>query len=89
MECAGFIIKIDIEGFEVDLFRENTEWISLFPIFVADFVVYIFPWSGTAIAVLASVLGRGRYDFIQNGENCFWYAHSKLKPSPSSAGEEL
>lgn len=77
---SAFIVKVDIEGFEVDLFSRNTEWIADFPIIVAETHDYLFPWKGTAHAVFAALVSQGVYDFVQKGENCFCYAHSSLKP---------
>ena len=34
--CFPFIVKIDIEGSEDDLFSSNTDWVAKFPIIVVE-----------------------------------------------------
>ncbi len=84
----GFIIKVDIEGFEVDLFSQNTEWIAEFPVVVAETHDYLFPWRGTANSIFSALISRGLYDFVQKGENCFCYAHASLKQQVTPRNDE-
>ena len=72
-----FIVKIDIEGFEVELFRSNIEWVSQTPLVVYEPHDWLFPWRGTAHAML-SVLSEQRRDYLQRGENTFAFSHSLI-----------
>jgi FkbM family methyltransferase len=65
-----FIVKIDIEGFESDLFAENTEWVNEFPILIIEMHDWLFPGQGTSSNFLKTIAGLDR-DFVYLGENVF------------------
>jgi FkbM family methyltransferase len=65
-----FIIKIDIEGFESDLFSKNIEWIELFPVLIIELHDWMFPRSNKSRNFLKSVAQLDR-DFVHIGENIF------------------
>ena len=72
------VVKIDIEGFEAQLFSSNTEWLAFAPLIVAEFHDWLFPWKGTSYAMYSKLCGYGAHDHLQNGENNFYYSHSIL-----------
>lgn len=63
--CIPFIIKIDIEGFESDLFSENIEWIDRFPIIMIELHDWMLPKSNNSRSFLKAISGRDR-DFIHH-----------------------
>ena len=65
-----FIVKIDIEGFESDLFAENTAWVDEFPILIIEMHDWLFPGQGTSSNFLKAIAGLDR-DFVYLGENVF------------------
>lgn len=65
-----FLVKIDIEGGEEDLFRESTEWVSEIPILIIELHDWLLPSKGTSGNFLKSIAGHDR-DFIPVGENIF------------------
>jgi len=65
-----FIVKIDIEGFESDLFAENTGWINDFPVLIIEMHDWLFPGRGTSSNFLKTIAGLNR-DFVYLGENVF------------------
>lgn len=69
-DCEPFIIKIDIEGFEGELFSKNTEWLDRFFLVVVELHDWMLPMQGTAANFLAAVSQRKR-DFVFFGENVF------------------
>jgi len=77
-DLIPFILKIDIEGFEVELFRSNTEWVERTPLIVFESHDHGYCWRGTAHAIL-SVLTKDSRDYIQHNENTFSYSHALLK----------
>jgi FkbM family methyltransferase len=79
--AAPLIAKIDIEGFETDLFQSNYEWLKSFPLVVFEHHDWLFPWRGTAHAVYEALTKSGPHDYVQCGENVFSYSHTLLKPS--------
>lgn len=78
-ECASenvppWLIKIDIEGFESDLFSENTDWIDSFPILVIELHDWLYPGKATSRNFISQVAKRHR-DFVLSGENVFSIQH--------------
>ena len=65
-----FIIKIDIEGFESDLFSKNTEWIDQFYVIIVELHDWMLPMQGSSKSFLTSIAGKDR-DFIQRADNIF------------------
>jgi FkbM family methyltransferase len=65
-----FIIKIDIEGSEKNLFSKNTEWIEKFPILIIELHDWMFPASTNSKNFLKKISNQNR-DFLYFGENIF------------------
>jgi FkbM family methyltransferase len=76
-DTVPFVVKIDIEGFEVELFRSNSEWTRNVPLIVFESHDWLFHWRGTAHAIF-SVLCKDARDYLHNGENTFALLHSIL-----------
>ena len=72
-----FIIKIDIEGFEGDLFKKNTDWIDLFPIIIIELHDWMLPKKTTSSNFLKQISKKNR-DFIYHGENVFSISNTLL-----------
>jgi FkbM family methyltransferase len=73
-QLRPFIAKIDIEGFEDNLFSENTEWISLFPIIILEPHDWMFPKEGKSMNFLRSISKYNR-DFVYANGNVFSIAN--------------
>lgn len=69
-----FIAKIDIEGFEADLFAQNVAWIARFPVIIIELHDWMLPRQGTANNFLRAIAQHNR-DFIHIGENVFSIAN--------------
>lgn len=65
-----FIAKIDIEGFESDLFSSNVDWIDKFPILIIELHDWMLPKKANSKSFLQAVAARQR-DFVFFGENVF------------------
>lgn len=77
-----FIIKIDIEGFESELFSRNTEWIEKFPVLIIELHDWMFPKEKNSHAFLNAISKLDR-DFVYYGENIFSISNSiNLLSSP-------
>ena len=63
-----FIVNIDIEGFESDLFACNTDWIDSVPLIFVELHDWILPGQFTSTNFLRAVASRRR-DFVIRGEN--------------------
>lgn len=65
---SPFIIKIDIEGFESDLFSKNVEWLSKFPIIIIELHDWMLPGTANSNSFLRKISMLDN-DFIIRGEN--------------------
>lgn len=72
-----FLIKIDIEGFEGNLFSKHTQWIEKFPVLVIELHDWMLPKAGTSRSFLREVANLDR-DFIYRGENVFSISNTLL-----------
>ncbi len=67
-----FLIKIDIEGFEKDLFQENIEWMNKFKVIIVEIHDWMVPSksiSASFISSLNKTMKIKKRDLIINGEN--------------------
>ena len=76
-----FIIKIDIEGFESDLFERDIQWIERFPVLVIELHDWMFPKSGRSRSFLKAISGCDR-DFVYCGENVFSISNTHRPHAP-------
>lgn len=67
---SPFIVKIDIEGFESELFSGNTEWVNEFPVLIIEMHDWLFPGQQTSANFLKTISQLDR-DFVYLGENVF------------------
>jgi FkbM family methyltransferase len=69
-ECEPLIVKIDIEGFEKELFSKNTEWVDKFPLLVIELHDWMLPRERNSADFL-SVIAKLDRDFVYIGQNVF------------------
>jgi FkbM family methyltransferase len=69
-----FIVKVDIEGAELDLFSGNTEWVARTPLLIVELHDWLLPKEGTSRSFLQCVSALDR-DFVYIGENVFSIAN--------------
>jgi FkbM family methyltransferase len=72
-----FIVKIDIEGFESNLFLKNTEWIEKFPVLIIELHDWMLPKTANSNNFLKKIAQLDR-DFIYVGENVFSISNTIL-----------
>jgi FkbM family methyltransferase len=77
-EFIPFIIKIDIEGFEKNLFSKNTQWIDRFPLIIIELHDWMLPKVGSSKSFLMAIAEKDR-DFVYHGENIFSISNTLLK----------
>jgi FkbM family methyltransferase len=65
-----FIVKIDIEGFEADLFSAHTDWIKKAMILIIELHDWMIPNSANSHNFLRAISADSR-DFVVFGENIF------------------
>jgi hypothetical protein len=69
------IVKIDIEGGEINLFRSNLEWVNDAALIIFEPHDWMMPWKGSSHAIY-SALVRAPRDYFGGGENVFAFSHS-------------
>lgn len=74
-DCVPFIVKIDIEGGEGELFSQNTSWIDRFPLLVIELHDWMLPGSANSATFLQAIAHRSR-DFVYLNECVFSIANS-------------
>ena len=72
-----FIIKLDIEGFEKELFSKNVNWVDKFPIIIIETHDWMLPKMANSKTFLKVISKRNR-DFIHRGENIFSISNEKI-----------
>ncbi len=68
--CAPFMVKIDIEGGESDLFSANTEWVAKTPLIIIELHDWLLTGTANSRTFLQCIAGHNR-DFVHIGENIF------------------
>ncbi len=69
-----FLVKIDIEGAEGDLFSANTEWVALTPLIIIELHDWLLPKGGTSSPFLQCISRLNR-DFVYIGEDIYSIAN--------------
>ena len=64
-DTEPFIVKIDIEGFEADLFSTNTEWVDRTPVIIAELHDWFIANSGDTYRTC--MVSRARSEFALGG----------------------
>jgi FkbM family methyltransferase len=70
LDSDPFLIKIDIEGFESNLFESNTDWIDKFPFLVIELHDWMLLNQFGSRNFLVEI-GKRRRNFIFRNENIF------------------
>jgi FkbM family methyltransferase len=85
-DSVPLVVKIDIEGSEIEVFRTNLEWIERTPLIVIELHDWQGGWRGTGHAVFSGLSTHPR-DYMQRGENMFSFAHHTLPSALSGVND--
>jgi FkbM family methyltransferase len=66
-----FIVKVDIEGFESDLFSANLDWIDQAHMVIIEPHDWMLPGQGTSASFQTAMAGRG-FELFISGENLIY-----------------
>lgn len=80
--CSPFLIKIDIEGAEADLFSGECAWIDRFPLIIIELHDWMLPGKRTAQPFLKQIAKRDR-DFVHIGDNVYSLSNTLLPAPPA------
>jgi len=69
-----FLVKIDIEGGEMDVFSDNTEWVARTPLLIVELHDWLLLKGGTSRPFLQCISQLDR-DFIYRGEDIYSVAN--------------
>ena len=69
---APFIVKVDIEGAQKQLFRTNTEWVAGTSLIALELDDWQLPWAGTSRPFFSCV-SRFDFDYLIAGETIFCF----------------
>lgn len=83
--CTPFLAKIDIEGFEEELFSSNLDWVDHFPILIIELHDWLMPRQSKARNFLRAVQARER-DFVILGESICSIAHNLARAAATANG---
>lgn len=68
------IVKVDIEGFELDLFSQNTDWIAQAFTIIVEPYDWMLPGTGSSKTMQQAIIGEDR-ELLVMGENLAWTRH--------------
>jgi FkbM family methyltransferase len=82
-EAKLFLLKIDIEGFESDLFSQNVDWIDDADVLIVEVHDWMQPGSGLS-ATLQRAMAPREFDMLLRGENLVFVNRSRVgfEPAP-------
>jgi FkbM family methyltransferase len=82
-----FVVKVDIEGFEDDLFAANTEWLDEVDVVIIEPHDWLFARRGTS-ATFQREISRRNFEIVISGENLIYFRlphPSNLTPARNNA----
>lgn len=74
---APFITKIDIEGAQQAMFRDNTDWVSGTHLIMLELDDWQMPWAGTSRPFFSTLSGVP-FDYLIRGESIFCFRDFKV-----------
>lgn len=78
-DLAPYILKVDIEGSERELFSADTAWLKQFAVIVIELHDWLFPFESSSSTFLRAVADNG-FDLLGGGENFFCFNGALLRP---------
>lgn len=69
--CRLFLVKVDIEGFESDLFAANTDWVATAKVIIIEPHDWLLPHAASSRS-FQRVMGELDFDLLLSGENLIY-----------------
>lgn len=76
------IVKLDIEGAQANLFKDNIEWVARTPLLTLELDDWLLPWQGTSRPFFACV-GKLPFDYLMHKESIFCFQDIGTRASPN------
>lgn len=70
----AWIVKLDIEGAQRELFSSDTGWIDRTDLIILELDDWQFPWSGSAVPFFSALAGRP-FDYLVHEELIYCFRH--------------
>lgn len=70
LDCVPFLVKVDIEGAEAEVFSGNADWVKAIPLIIIEPHDWLFPNSGGMVNFFRELTSIN-FDIEVNGENVF------------------
>jgi FkbM family methyltransferase len=70
-----WIVKLDIEGAQSELFSQNTDWIDQTDLIILELDDWQFPWSASSQTFFTAI-ARRKFDFLIDGELILCFRHT-------------
>ena len=70
-----WIVKLDIEGAQAELFSQNLAWVGETDLIVLELDDWAFPWSGSGVNFFRA-LAAHRFDYLVDGELVLAFRHT-------------
>lgn len=80
---SPFIVKIDIEGAQADLFKNNTDWVRNSHLISLELDDWLMPWRGTSRSFF-SCLSKYPFDYLLGQESIFCFRDFDAGPDVKS-----
>lgn len=78
---ALLITKIDIEGFESDLFKSNLDWINKTQVMIVEIHDWMLPGKATS-RPLQQAMGTRNFELVISGENLIYFNQNTVSARP-------
>lgn len=69
---SPLIVKIDIEGAQINLFKDHTEWVARTHLIMLELDDWLMPWRGTSRPFFRAV-SQYPFDYLISGETIFCF----------------
>jgi len=73
-----FIVKIDIEGAQANLFKNNTRWVQNTHLIMLELDDWLMPWRGTSRPFF-SCISQYPFDYLISGETIFCFRDYEVR----------
>ncbi|MCW3474967.1 FkbM family methyltransferase [Limobrevibacterium gyesilva] len=84
--AVPFLIKVDIEGFEAELFAADFGWIDLFPLLVIELHDWLLPGQASSRSFVQALAGSAPRDLLFRRESVFSVRSDMLRPDGAARG---
>ncbi len=80
-----FLVKVDIEGAEAMLFKDNLEWLDVTDLLIVEIHDWLMPWEGTSRNVLRAIVAH-QFEVQWRGENMFCFRTTPMQRRTAGVG---